>query len=138
MKDISIYKSSDNCLGGNIDITIKDNIFDLLVDSKSLACLYIKNTTPSNKKILKLNVEGPEIIELGIKVINNEIVLNTLEPTLTAGLPLNVVFTNVEFPNVVLKPGEFFTLWLYKPPAVTPSYSLQERNTCLMVEWVDN
>lgn len=129
MEDITIFKTLNNCLGGNFDYSRNDTIFNTSIEGNQLACLYVKNTGLVAKKILRFSVAGIDDISVGMSSVN------TIEPILTTGLPPSVVFSNMVNPNLVLEPGMFVTVWLLKGSGVEGIK--KEKNTCLNVDWVD-
>lgn len=135
MENITIYKTLNNCLGGSIDYSKNDTVFTTSVEGNQLACLYVKNTGITSKKVLKINAEGIDDISVGTKIINNEIIKNVEESILTTGLPPSVSFTNILHPNLILEPNSFMIVWLLKNNSVASIK--KERNTCLNIDWVD-
>lgn len=129
MEDITIFKTLNNCLGGNFDYSRNDSIFNTSIEGNQLACLYVKNTGLVAKKILRFSVAGIDDISVGMSSVD------TIEPILTTGLPPSVSFTNIVNPNIVLEPGMFVTVWLLKDNGAVGIK--KEKNTCLNVDWVD-
>ena len=129
MEDITIFKTLNNCLGGNFDYSRNDTIFNTSIEGNQLACLYVKNTGLVAKKILRFSIAGIDDISVGMGS------MNTIEPILTTGLPSSVSFTNIVNPNLVLEPGMFVTVWLLKDNGTIGIK--KEKNTCLNVDWVN-
>lgn len=139
MKDINIYKSASNGLGGNLDRTLDNNIFKLNVDNKKVACLYIKNDSKNPQKIIKLWPDSVDEIRIGLvtRLGFNEILKNTVQPVLENDLP-EVDFTKSEhtFEDLVLLPNEFFSVWLYYID-IGISKIKRSHNVSINLQWVN-
>lgn len=131
MRDIVIYKSMNNGLGGDFDTTNSLSIFE--TDLK-YTCFYVKNESARPKTILNINSNSLDSIQIGIQTNGTDIILNQISPIVTEP-PINVSYSDNLQQNLSLKANEWFTLWVKLDSESTNIKT--KRNLSLVVEWVN-
>lgn len=115
MNKVNIYKAGSNALGGDFSEVYTNDLFTTLVDTRKLACLYVKNDSYKVKTLLSIEIESPDIFEIGIRRDSSDIIIkNQIEPVLENGLPL-VIFQGSPLINLnyTLAPNDFVCIWVY-------------------------
>lgn len=126
MKDIVIYKSEKNGIGGGIDLTNSLDIFD----NVDYCCLYIKNESNSEKRILQVNITSLDNIIIG--TTEGDTVIDQLyDSTIIDSL---VFSDSLSFDTLVLPSGSFFNVWLKKEDTTT---YVSNRNLHVSVEYIN-
>lgn len=130
MKDIVIYKSINNGLGGNIDTT---NNFTVFPESSNYCCLYIKNESLSKNKILSISVTSLDVLSIAVVLSeSSDIAQNQLSDlSIVDSLSFE---TSILFNDFVLPSGYFFNIWLKKED--TTNYT-SKRNLNISVEYIN-
>ena len=131
MKDLVIYRSENNGLGGNIsldktsqDMFYKGNYYE------KFSCVYIKNESLISKRILRLIPYSIDYVE--ISTLTDEIDIKNKIANLHTDLnsrPDNTSFQNqLDLTDVVLKPNDYLCIWI----KIT-----QESNTPILKRFVN-
>lgn len=132
MKDIVIYKSKNNGLGGHIESTNNSSIFTTK-ENIDYCCLYIVNEGSTKKRILNISSVNLDNIKLNVLEDESGILLNTL--TIENELPILADYLDVRlFNNLVLDVSSFFTVLLKLD---NMNNNVSKRSINISVEYVD-
>lgn len=131
MKDIVIYKSKNNGLGGDIDFTNNSSIFTT-ENNIRYCCLYIMNNSSNSKRIL--NISSINLDNILLDVIEDEVGVILNEYTIENNLPELSNYTSArQFTNLVLNSKDFFTVIL----KLNSTDTISKRSLNISVEYVD-
>lgn len=131
MKDLVIYRSENNGLGGDISLNKTDqDIFYKGNYYEKFSCVYIKNESLISKRILRLTPFSIDYVE--ISTLDTETDIKNKLAQLHTDLnsrPLNTNFQNqLDLSDVVLRPNDYLCIWI----KVT-----QESNTPILKRFVN-
>lgn len=130
MKEINIYKSLNNGEGGSFDRSSNNSI---LVSNNNFCCIYIKNETNVNKKLLKIDTSSIQNFSYLILKENGVPLLNTL--TNKGEYPDLPLLEDFDISGFLLPSDSFITLWFYLEPFET---NIQlKRYLNIIVEYTD-
>lgn len=131
MRDVVIYKSKNNGLGGDIDFTNSSSIFTT-EDNIKYCCLYVMNNSSDRKRILQISSVNLDnvllsVIENEVGIVLNELVIENNLPELSNYSPTR------SFNNLILNSKDFFTVLL----KLESTDSISKRSINITVEYVD-
>lgn len=132
MKDIGIYKTKNNGLGGSFDLTNSSTIFTTK-DDINYCCIYVVNEGSVKKRVLNISSVNLDNVELCVLEDESGVLLNTL--TIENELPeLDYYSFDRFFNDLVLDVNDFFTVLLRLENL---DNNISKRSINISVEYVD-